>query len=172
MSNEEKSIKDIQLDNTLKFLEEYRTGKKLVSVEVDGHSCRGQKVKVGQIRQAGNGRFLVLREKPVGWLVCQVGEYEHPAAESEIRLSETLLMWNSFPANGEAVVDTVLVGSLNDDDLAIANEFYDRYMEIRSIPDNIAMNTGIGTVWDTDELVRYMEHMSAELGDFIVKALQ
>lgn len=172
MSKEEKSVKDIQLDNTLKFLEEYRTGKKLVHVEVDGHVKLGQEIKVGQIRQAGKGRFLVLREKPTGWLVCQVGEYEHPAAESEIRLSETLLMWNAFPSNGEAVMDAVLVGNLSDEELATANEFYDRYMEIRSIPDDMARNTGIGTVWDTEELVRYMEHMSAELGDFIVKALQ
>ena len=81
-------------------------------------------------------------------------------------------MWNAFPSNCEAVLDTILVSSLPDDELATANEFYDRYMEIRTVPDDMARNTGIGTVWDTEELVRYMEHMSAELGDFIVKALQ
>ena len=70
MSKEEKSVKNIQLDNTLKFLDEYRTGKKLVHVEVDGHVKLGQEVKVGQIRQAGK---VPGSQGEASWMACVPG---------------------------------------------------------------------------------------------------
>ena len=169
-----KSLRDIQLDNTVAFLKEYRTGKVRKTVVVEGHDSKESvPIAAGQIRASGEGRILVIRERTEGWLVCQLGDYDHPAAESELKVSdgEILLMWNAFPSNTSALLETTFVGTLPEDDLKDAIQFYDVYMQIRKIPDRLKKNTGIGSVWDTEELIRYMDHMSAKIGDFIVKAI-
>ena len=164
-----------QYDNTAAWLEEwkqYKPGTNIVAPS--GKVGVGSPCKEGQIRSVGEGRILLMKSSGSDFLICQISDFENPAAESEIKLKtsgKVLQIWGAFRAPSEILKTYPIAGTLSKDDIEEAVEFWAKYYAMQSCP-NLQDRTGAGSVYDTDEGVAYMDKSTAEITDLIVRVFQ
>ena len=164
-----------QYENTAAWLEEWRQYKPGANIVApSGKVGVGSPCKEGQIRSVGEGRILLMRSFGSDFLICQISDFENPAAESEIKLStsgKVLQIWGTFRAPSDVLNIYPIAGTLSKEDVEEAFDFWDKYYGMKPM-NELQDRTGAGSVYDTDEGVAYMDHSTAEITDLIVRVFQ
>ena len=164
-----------QYENTAAWLEEWKQYKKVATiVALSGKVGVGSPCKEGQVRSVGEGRVLLMKSSGSDFLICQISDFENPAAESEIKLAtsgKVLQIWGAFRAPSEVLKTYPISGTIPKDDIEDAIEFWTKYYAMQSCP-NLQDRTGAGSIYDTDEGIAYMDKSTAEIADLIVRVFQ
>ena len=161
--NSAKWLEEWHNHDTRRVMPEGKVGQKQISIA--NNPC-----EAGQVRAIGEGRVLILKKEKDNVLICQISEFNNPAAESEIRLNLSKLVlqiWNSFRVPDAVLKEYPVEDKILESDLKEANDFWTAYFSMKPYATD---QTGEGSIYDTDERVKYMDHSVSKISDLIIKA--